>query len=427
MSFYPAPNNHVLHSVLTTFFYNPGPYQTYLLRLPAFIFGLAALWLFYKITKKHFGSTLGLIGLMVMGAIQPVLHYGFQARGYSMILFFSLAAVYFWIKRGDFPQRKEAVLYVLCLALGIYTIPSHLYFLLAFSVGVGLLHIGRRSFVAVLVRLVIYNFLGVLGAVLLYLPVIRGQGIDALIANQYVKAKDSLSLSQWFGHFKEVGEAYLISEISLLAIMLLALWILFRKRKFSNLGVVSAGVCLTILIIPVLHQTFPFTRVWIFVTPFFLWVLAESSRIARNKIPPGFAVIKKAVFIAAFFLMICWEWSSMKKSMAMEEASGHYKNLATEIINRQYHKVYVQDFYAYAFFPYYFSNAESGEQIQLTVDGRTTLSREEWRQNCGAFEIMVFDTSFRTDSLAGECMIDTSGYNLLVNTESCSCISKNAF
>ncbi len=189
ISYYPAPNNHVLHSVLTTLFYYPGPWQTYLLRIPAFIFGCSSLFLFFGITKKLYGLIPSLIALAFFGVLEPVLYYSCVARGYSMILFFTLAAVGLWLKSNDFRNIFYSAVYALVLGMGIYTIPSHLYFVFAFSLGFGVYSLGKPGFWQAIFRINVYNFLGISLSYFAYKPILRQHGIEGVIANQYTKSK----------------------------------------------------------------------------------------------------------------------------------------------------------------------------------------------------------------------------------------------
>lgn len=420
IGYYPAPNNHVLHTFFTWLLYHPGPYQTYLMRVPAFLFGLAGLGLFYAITKKKFGGLTALAALALFGAIEPIIYYGYIARGYSMLVFFSLVAIYFWLKDPSFSRTWPAVFFMLMMSLGIYTIPSHLYFMFAFSVGVALMYMGKKVFWKTMLRLVLLNLGAILVSIMAYMPIINRQGIKVLISNKYVEARDWISLSEWLEHFSQTSEYYLFFSWGIFALGALAVVVVVKRKQMSALGLMSSAVLLTVFIIPLLHRTLPFHRVWIFLTPFLFWLVLDFLHLHKGQklsVAWKYTLLAGSVVVAGL-----WTSYSVQKLIRFERGTRAFKRLADELIEKRYSPVYLQDFYAHTFLPYHYANSELAGKVQVTIDGNTNLGAEDWQRLCNGYRLLVLNPSFKHDTIIGRCVIDTSWTNVLLTPEACECV-----
>lgn len=424
VSYYPAPNNHVLHTICTLLFYHPGPYQTYLLRIPAFVFGGASLLLFYHISRRHFGSRASLIALALFGAVEPVVYFSYVARGYSMLLFFSLAAVYFWQKNHGFSRWWPAILYSLMLALGIYTVPSHLYFVFAFSTGLVLLYSGKPGFWKSSLRLLGLDIAAVALAILAYKPIIDNHGIGALINNNYVKAKTWLSFQEWYAYFLDMGGYFLVARWGMFALGIVALGAIIFKKYFSPLGLVSAVLCLWIFVIPILHRTLAFHRVWVFTVPFMFWMLLDIFKLVVKKDHRLGRQASGLFLVAVLLVAAAWEYHSVKGIIAFERGSRSFKQLAEKLISKRYSPVCLQDFYALTFLPYHYANSEFRNEVEVSIQGSSDLDAADWQRLCSEFQVVVLNPAFSGDSIVGECVVDTSWTNVLLTPESCRCLEQ---
>lgn len=129
-------NNHIFHTLLvhlmTVLF---GEDNAIAIRFPTFVFGLACLWLIYLVARELFHSRSIAWFSMLIAAIHPVhIHYSQTARGYSLIMFFSIAIVYASLRLLKTREnvRWGSVL-VVCGFLSVYTLPTNAYFLLGFG------------------------------------------------------------------------------------------------------------------------------------------------------------------------------------------------------------------------------------------------------------------------------------------------------
>ena len=133
---YWAVNNHIFHTILVrlmgTWF---GEENSIAIRLPTLLFGLASLWVVYRVALDLFDSNLIASIALLIAALNPVhIHYSQTARGYSLAIFFSSVIILLSLKvlRSGISKTRW-VLITLCGFLSVYTVPTNLYFLLGLA------------------------------------------------------------------------------------------------------------------------------------------------------------------------------------------------------------------------------------------------------------------------------------------------------
>ncbi len=129
LTYYSAPNNHVLNSLLMVISMKI-PFLPFLLklRLPALIFSVLSLFVFHRFVRNFFPPMVSLTLLALFSFLWINIYYGFSARGYSATLFFFLLSVeeiFKIIKR----ERVRTALLRLALfsILALLFIPSYIY------------------------------------------------------------------------------------------------------------------------------------------------------------------------------------------------------------------------------------------------------------------------------------------------------------
>ena len=132
-------NNHIFHSLLVrlmgVWF---GEENSIAIRLPTLLFGLAGLWMVYRVALELFNSQLIARMALLIATVNPVhIHYSQTARGYSLIIFFSAAMILLSLKilRSEIVKGR-GILITICGFLSVYTIPTNIYFLLGLGVWV---------------------------------------------------------------------------------------------------------------------------------------------------------------------------------------------------------------------------------------------------------------------------------------------------
>lgn len=183
LSFYPEPNNHILHSLLTNLtIHLPFGDTEFRLRLPALTASIVTWMLSYKFLLKYYNRQVAMIVTATGSMIFMVFYYNYQSRGYAMVNLFFIACMYnaYGIMRKN-DSLENWVWFGISSILGFYTIPSFLYPFITLNLVILLYNRPnwRRQFIT--------NAIVTFITVALYLPVIIVNGLDALTNNPWVK------------------------------------------------------------------------------------------------------------------------------------------------------------------------------------------------------------------------------------------------
>jgi 4-amino-4-deoxy-L-arabinose transferase-like glycosyltransferase len=127
ISDYSLPNNHVFHTVLVYLAYHLLGNQPWIIRLPAFVAGVATIPLAYGAGSIYYSRKAGLLSAGLAAASPLLISYSANARGYTLICAFTLSAVILAVYIKDHPNSFTWALFVLACALGFYTIPIMLF------------------------------------------------------------------------------------------------------------------------------------------------------------------------------------------------------------------------------------------------------------------------------------------------------------
>lgn len=183
MIFYPYPNNHVLHTLLTNVT-DLIPFGSVLfkMRLSVIFISLFTWLIGYSFVKKYYTSRVALIVVGLASVCYMSIFYSFMSRGYAFVVLgfvVCLYAAYNIIYKGN--RIRDWMFFVTAGVLGCYTIPSFLY-----------------AFATVNVLILIYNYKNIkyqFGAnviagalvILAYAPIMVVDGMAALTSNQFVQ------------------------------------------------------------------------------------------------------------------------------------------------------------------------------------------------------------------------------------------------
>jgi 4-amino-4-deoxy-L-arabinose transferase-like glycosyltransferase len=270
ISSYTYPNNHVFHTLLVkagvTLFGN----DPWVLRLPAFVAGVAMIPLTYWVGRRLFGTAAAYLGSGLVAASGALSFYSTNARGYTMICAATLLLAGALLRLRDRPSTKLWTGCVLVTALGFWTVPVFLFpaggLALWFALSALLDDTYDRR--ADLGRLGLAVVATVILTSVLYSPIIAGEGLAALTSNSFVRA------TAWHVFFRElsssinevlagstIGFPFVISAV----LGACAVFGLVNERRVIGMRVSMAGSmyvwCSFILLIT--HRA-PFPRVWLF-------------------------------------------------------------------------------------------------------------------------------------------------------------------
>ncbi|AMR26257.1 hypothetical protein A0257_03540 [Hymenobacter psoromatis] len=193
---YPYPNNHVLSSALDWFFYQVHPNFWWSMRLPVLLVSTATTvgWFLALVRRSSFVVALVAVswfGLHFIGIYNAALGRGYWLQsGLGGVGFFALLTLQPPLALpapGPVARYRLAWLGLVASGiLGLYTIPTHLFFLASAYGWLGLRAVGQRAGRRLLLLLGA-GLLTVVGAGLLYAPLLLVSGPAQLLHNQYVR------------------------------------------------------------------------------------------------------------------------------------------------------------------------------------------------------------------------------------------------
>ena len=130
-------SNHVFHTMMVNLMGRWfGEENAIAIRLPTFLFGLAGLWMIYKLALEIFTSQKIALTALLISAVNPIhIYYSQTARGYSLMIFFSTVIIYCAVKiLKSKPNQWNLLFLTLCGFLSIYTLPTNIFFMTALAV-----------------------------------------------------------------------------------------------------------------------------------------------------------------------------------------------------------------------------------------------------------------------------------------------------
>lgn len=138
-----SDNNHPLYGVLAWLSVHAFGEHAWSLRLPAVLFGVASIGMMWKLSRLVTGRAEATLATALLTVSYHHVWFSQNARGYTMLLFFTLAATYFLMRTYERGLRRDWVLYAVSLALATYTHASAVLLALSHAV-VSLIVIARR-------------------------------------------------------------------------------------------------------------------------------------------------------------------------------------------------------------------------------------------------------------------------------------------
>jgi len=266
VSYYPAPNNHILHSILTNFS-TSLPFDSLTgLRLPALAVNLLLIITFWVVFVRLTGHSAALVITALFAFSFPVLYYGYISRGYSLYMLAFLLLFYASLRllKNENPPGKYYVLWAGAAVFGFYSIPSFLYpfvttflFLILYFVS----HKRKR----IIKKFVLANFLAGLTVILLYLPVFLVSGYRFLIDNPYVHMLSRRSVWYNLDDNLALTSRFLFNMPAVFSLIIFGFLLFYLRKKLLSPEVAYA--VFLILFPPVLmllHGSIPMVRLWVY-------------------------------------------------------------------------------------------------------------------------------------------------------------------
>lgn len=291
---YDYPNNHLLHTLLvhvTTTVFGNHPWS---IRLPAYAAGVALAPAWWWAVRGLYPGAAGLLTAGLVAGSSPLVEFSTNARGYMLVaLDFALLVGVGVALLGRATPLRWAGLAVL-VALGLWTIPVALFPAGAVAAWLGAEALARRP-PGGRPRFLLGLGLALVAAgcltVLLYLPVLRGWGVDAVIGNRFVApVGEAAFLRRLPGSLAAAWRLAVRDAPPALVLVLLAgvaLGLAGHRRLGAQrvpLLPVAVGWCAALVLA---QRVVPFTRVWLFLLPLAFGTAAAGLTLPwRGRNPP---------------------------------------------------------------------------------------------------------------------------------------------
>lgn len=273
-TYYPAPNNHVLFSILTNITnILPIDDPKIKMRMINVFLSILSSYIFFKLLCKFYSQKISLFTTALFTFSYPVALYSMQARGYGMLLLFSLTAIYSSISYLEFPSKKYMIIYLIAIIAGFYTIPTFLYPFIAMQLFICWNCFSNKK-LGLFKNFVFVNCIGGCMVFILYAPIIFINGLQAITNNSYVK---SISLTQVMHQLPEhftYSLNWLLGVnkggVVMVALIILSLCYTLINKNMEN-GLKNASQCMLLLLLspPVMlifQRVVPFERTWTYLT-----------------------------------------------------------------------------------------------------------------------------------------------------------------
>lgn len=288
---YTYPNNHVFHTVLVKLCVGVFGNDPWVIRLPAFVAGVAMIPAAFSVGQRLFGPVAAHLGTAIVASSGALTLYSTNARGYTIVALATLVLARALLRLRERPSTADWATVAIVLALGTWTIPVMLFpaggLVLWFLVSA--LQDDTRSGRTDLLRLSLAVLLSAVAVALLYAPVIMRDGLTPLTSNAFVRP------STWWLFFREmrasVGQTLvgwsLGMPIAIGAVFLPFVVVgLAIERRTSGFRVSMAGsmyvACALTLVAT--HRA-PFPRVWLFLLAPMALVAGHGMSHILSKLP----------------------------------------------------------------------------------------------------------------------------------------------
>lgn len=185
VSDYSYPNNHMLHTILvkiSTGIFGVGAWQ---LRLPALLAGIAVMPLFYLFARAMFNRYIALMGLALLAGSGGLIEYSALGRGYSLSWVFFLCALLAGRHFVKTNNTASAVVMGVASALGMWTVPTSMYWVATVYVWL-MLYLGGKyssSLQQRIAKLVLSIVVFLVLTALFYSPVLIVHGLPYLMSH----------------------------------------------------------------------------------------------------------------------------------------------------------------------------------------------------------------------------------------------------
>lgn len=372
---WPAPNNHIFFSMLSSLIDCFGIYIG--LRGISFLSAVGTVFLLYIFFKEFMSKNLSVILICFYSLLLLTNKLAIQGRGYSLATFFLMLAIYcgYRICYKDC-RKKEYVFWAISLWLGLYTVVTSIYWVVAVCLCCGIVLLIMKKY-RKLFKLIGYSLMAAFATIISYgimwfsigaqqisNDITSGyygsdkwflikefprtcllRGINIMTSDRSVQGIDRSAflrdfkyfgrgvLSSFFSGNTDERHLYALMIIVLICFILLFICTIKKNTRCLYLLALSSisfvGVFITLLI----QSAYPFTRVFSFMGVFLIMPICISFLIINSVV----AKYKKYKSISFVFVVIVFLFSFFKLYspiyMAEYDYTDYYAYDAVKEIN----------------------------------------------------------------------------------------------
>jgi 4-amino-4-deoxy-L-arabinose transferase-like glycosyltransferase len=305
--YYSSPNNHVLHTLLvklSTLIWGSHPVS---IRLPAFLFGIASVPLTFCLCRKLMPERSGILASAAMAVAPYMVIYSANARGYSLLVFLTLALAFLGLHVVETPSLPGWALVSLIAALGMLTMPSMLFAIAGLYLWLGcLLFCRQRSFGAIMREFLIpCGIMTLAFTFLLYTPsIVASGGVGSMLANHYLRSSRwSHFFHRLIPHIQKFFDSYMWNPpcpallLSIGAILLIAGMFRAAKSRDWPLLFLLPSMLLGAGAVFLLKHAIPPDRIWIYLMPFSFVLMDAGLTSLKEKFPRSLRLLLALLLI----------------------------------------------------------------------------------------------------------------------------------
>jgi hypothetical protein len=298
---YPLPNNHILYSIFTNFFYL---FTTPIicLRLPVVIISIITLLFSLYTLNKLYNSIVSTIATGIMSVLCSTLYYSYLGRGYAFVLFFFILSFYIVHKISKEPENIILWIQLTMFTIaGLYTNPTFFYASI-FNYLLLIYYIRLSQIKKYLTSIVSIGFI----TFILYTPIIFTKGLKVLINNKWVAPISRIQVIEELPNFlfNTIEELTAINGW-LFIIIFLSIAILMIIKKIKNIQTLFLLTFALPPILLIIHSIIAYSRVFNYYNFLFAIIIALTIYSIFKKISFKYTlfltVFLQLIFVANFF------------------------------------------------------------------------------------------------------------------------------
>lgn len=340
LAYYPAPNNHVLYSLLSTVTVALMPRSEIGLRLPAVLASAIIFWLLFVLLLRWSSSFWAVCGLFLFYSTYIIFYYSFLARGYSLKLlaFVGSLGLVLELLRPLSSYRTLAWLgFVIFSIIGLCTIPTYVYPLASEFILLGMAIVVAVSIdkSSLLKHTLVAGVLIVSATLLFYSPILILSGLQALIGNKYVVALPRTEVLEALpAHFTKIIDSFFVSAVTkflflgLLSAALLCA--LINTKWVGHRNMLWLGIFFLLpVIFMILQSVIPFPRTWIYLVVVLVLVVSWFLNHLTQDIANLFIGANKIQYLLLVGVIILWVVSTYSGQAQYLSDHAYFYSFAT--------------------------------------------------------------------------------------------------